>query len=46
MQKSLQHLSGLHASPQCGEPARGPDEGAAKAAGKLQPPADRHVWHH
>lgn len=38
--------SGLHASPQRGEPASGPDHGAAKTPGKLQPAADRHVWHH
>lgn len=46
MQKPLQYLSGLHACPDSGQPKHGPDHGAAKAAGKLQQPADRHVWDH
>ena len=36
----------MHAPLDSGQPTRGSDQGAAKAAGKLQPPADRHVWHH
>lgn len=46
MQKPLQRLPGLHASPDSGQPGRGPDHGAAKGAGNLQQPADRHVWNH
>lgn len=46
MQKPLQRLPGLHASTNCGQPERRPDPGAAKAAGSLQQPADRHVWNH
>lgn len=46
MFKPLRRLSGLHATAECGRPAGGPDGGAAKAAGKLQPAADRRVRPH
>ncbi len=46
VQEPLQRVSGLYASADSGSPTCWPDQGATKAAGKLQPLADRHVRHH
>lgn len=46
MYEPLQGFPGLHASSDRGRQAAGLDHGAAEADGKLQSPADRHVWHH
>lgn len=44
--KPLHVFPGMHASADCGQPTSRLDQDAAKTDGKLQSPADWHVWHH